>query len=108
MCERPTALNPAKLCNLKLQNAKAYRKKSIFIDLGHRCIRTTFSTEGTILKLKNHIVGKDAEESSKRIRSKPDLKLKADRWYNITIEIIDSLAVASSQDARQFREPKIS
>lgn len=72
---------------LKPQNARAYAKRNVFIDLGHRCIRTSFSSQGAILKLENHLVGKEAAETSKLLRSKPRLKLEADKWYDITIEV---------------------
>ena len=39
------------------------------------------------MKLENHLVGKEAAESSILLRSKPDLKLAADKWYDITIEV---------------------
>lgn len=72
---------------LKPDEEKAYNKRNVYIDLGHRCIRTSLSAKGTTLKLENHLVGKGGKETSKLLRSKPGLKLEADKWYDITIEV---------------------
>jgi hypothetical protein len=69
------------------ENPKYATKGSAFIDLGHRCIRTTFTREGTTLKLENHLVGKEATESSKLLLEEPDLELEPEKWYDITIEV---------------------
>lgn len=71
----------------KSANKRYKTKGSAFIDLGHRCIRTTFTRAGTTLKLENHLVGNDAAETSKLLVDKPELKLKPDKWYDITIEV---------------------
>ncbi len=71
----------------KSKNPKYATKGSAFIDLGHRCIRTTFTRDGTTLKLENHLVGKEAAESSKLLFEDPKLKLEPEKWYDITIEV---------------------
>jgi hypothetical protein len=69
------------------ENPKYASKGSAYIDLGHRCIRTTFTREGTTLKLENHLVGKEATESSKLLLEDSKLKLEPEKWYDITIEV---------------------
>lgn len=69
------------------QNPKYSSKGGAYIDLGHRCIRLTFTREGTTLKLENHLVGKDAAETSKLLREYPELKLVPEKWYDITVEV---------------------
>jgi hypothetical protein len=72
---------------IRPDDERAYNKRNVYIDLGHRCIRTSLSAKGTTLKLENHLVGKEAAESSILLLSKPGLKLAADKWYDITIEV---------------------
>tara|TARA_R110000850_G_scaffold64247_6_gene144434 strand:+ start:461 stop:1201 length:741 start_codon:yes stop_codon:yes gene_type:complete len=72
---------------LKPTDPKALSKRSVYIDLGHRCIRTTLNGEGATLKLENHLVGKEAEETSKVLVTENKLTLDPDKWYDITIEV---------------------
>jgi hypothetical protein len=60
---------------------------STIFDLGHRCIRTTFTRRGTTLKLDNRLLGKDGPEPSKLLLDQPGLKLEPEKWYDITIEV---------------------
>ncbi len=71
----------------KPTNAKSLAKGLVYIDMGHRVIRTTFSREGTTLLLENHLMGRDKEVSSKVLREAPELRLEPDRWYEIIAEV---------------------
>jgi hypothetical protein len=85
-------LPPEYICQFRWKyntpTAPKYKSQaSAFIDLGHRCIRLTFTMNGTTLKLENHLVGNDAPETSILLLEDSELKLQPDHWYDITIEI---------------------
>jgi len=57
-----------------------------YIDLGHRCIRVTMTPTGSVLILENHLVGRE-ERLSVVLQEVPDLKLEAEKWYEVTVEV---------------------
>ena len=57
-----------------------------YIDLGHRCIRVTMTPKGSVLVLENHLVGRE-EKLSVVLQEVPDLKLDAEKWYDVTVEV---------------------
>ncbi len=72
-------------CNTPPQS-KQTAKAGVYIDLGHRCIRITFSRSGTTLLLENHLVGKGKKETV-ILQQAPQLKLKDEKWYDIIVEV---------------------
>lgn len=66
---------------------KLQEKSMVYIDLGHRCIRTTLSRDGVKLLLENHMMGKHAETTSKMLQQSNALKLEDDKWYEVTVEV---------------------
>ena len=71
----------------KPKDAKTASKAKAYFDMGHRCIRTTLSGEGTQFLLENHLVGKAAKETSKLLQEKASLKLEFDQWYEVIAEV---------------------
>jgi hypothetical protein len=72
---------------IKPTDTRLREKGLIYFDLGHRVIRTTFSRKGTTLLLENHLMGRDAEVSSKVLQEAPGLTLKYDKWYDVMAEV---------------------
>lgn len=77
---------------------KALAKGLVYIDLGHRGIRTTFSREGTTLLLENHLMGRDAEVRSKILQTEPGFSLEYNKWYDIVAEVKGSEVVIQIDD----------
>jgi hypothetical protein len=69
------------------KDAKAASKAKAYFDMGHRCIRTTLSGEGTKFLLENHLVGKKEKETSKLLQEISSPKLTFNQWYEITAEV---------------------
>ena len=67
-------------------DAKLRKTGLAYIDLGHRCIRVTMTPEGSVLVLENHLVGRE-ERLSVILQEVPDLKLQAEKWYDVTVEV---------------------
>ena len=67
-------------------DAKLRKNGLAYIDLGHRCIRVTMTPEGSVLVLENHLVGRE-EKLSLVLQEAPDLKLQAEKWYDVTVEV---------------------
>ena len=62
-------------------------KGLVYIDLGHRMIRVTFSREGAVLMLENHLIGRHDEKPVIVLQRAPDLKLRPNHWYDIIAEV---------------------
>ncbi|HCR31652.1 MAG TPA: hypothetical protein DIV79_16740 [Opitutae bacterium] len=67
-------------------DAKLRKTGLAYIDLGHRCIRVTMTPEGSVLVLENHLVGRE-ERLSIVLQEVPNLKLQAEKWYDVTVEV---------------------
>ncbi len=72
---------------IKPTDTRLQEKGLIYIDLGHRVIRTTFSRKGTTLLLENHLMGREADVSSKILQEAPDLTLEYGKWYDVMAEV---------------------
>jgi hypothetical protein len=83
---------------IKPTDTKLLEKSLVYIDLGHRSIRTTFSKTGTTLLLENHLVGRDKEDSSIILQEMPQLKLEPDKWYDIIAEVKGNEVVIQIDD----------
>ena len=74
-----------------MQQGEGFKKTSdsglVYIDLGHRCIRTTFSRRSTTLLLENHLVGRDGKKMSIILHQASELKLVYEKWYDIITEV---------------------
>lgn len=85
------------------------QKCKLYIDLGHRCIRATMSRTGTILLLENHLVGKDAEETSKILDTNNNLTLIDDKWYHVIVEVKGDEVLVQVDDQKLYgKDPLIS
>lgn len=71
---------------IRPSDAKLRKTGLAYIDLGHRCIRLTMTPEGSVLVLENHLVGRE-ERLSIVLQEVPDLKLQAEKWYDVTVEV---------------------
>lgn len=84
------------------------KKCKLYIDLGHRCIRTTFGRLGTTLLIENHLYGKDGDVTSKVLVEKKDLKLEDDKWYDITVEVKGDEVLVQIDDVKLYaKDPLI-
>jgi hypothetical protein len=72
---------------LKPKDPTTLTKGLVYIDLGHRMIRATFSREGTTLMLENHLVGREKKDAAIILQEAPDLKLEHGKWYTIITEV---------------------
>jgi hypothetical protein len=92
----------------KPSNPKALAKGKLYIDLGHRCIRTTFGRNGTTLLLENHLVDKNAESTSKVLAKDPSLKLVHEKWYDIIVEVKgDEVVIQINDNVLYGKDPLI-
>ena len=72
------------ICRLRWKYNKPPRKMGkLFLDVGHRCIRTTLSEDSTTLQF----IGLDGTRHDIDLDSNKQLKLRPDHWYEILIEV---------------------
>ncbi|VGO18005.1 hypothetical protein [Pontiella sulfatireligans] len=69
------------------KSKKLQAKGMAYMDMGHRCIRTTLSRDGVKLLLENHMVEEKAGIKSKLLQQSDELKLEDDQWYEVTAEV---------------------